>query len=66
MKGFYIENFALRILFCVVGFFALWFATKFVTTNLIFHEEFKVGVMDLILPAVLGVIEAVIWKPKNK
>ena len=66
MKGFYIENFVLRILFCIVGFIALWFATKFITRNFIFHEEFNVGVMDFIIPVALGVVESVIWKPKNK
>lgn len=62
----YPENFAVRLIICLVGMFALWMAVQFVMDVLVFHDEFKIGVMDIIIPAVLGVVEAFIWKPKEK
>lgn len=64
MKGFYIENFVLRILFCVVGFYAIWFLIDFIK-SMVTHEPFTIGLYDAVVPGVLGVIEAFLWKPKN-
>lgn len=66
MKGFYIENFALRLIFCVVGMFALWVAVQFLADKFIFHEEFNLGVKDYVIPIVMGVVQAFVWKPKQE
>jgi hypothetical protein len=65
MKGFYIENFVLRLIVSLVGMFAFWFAIQYVVDVLIFHEQFHVGILDFVIPAFLGVYTAITWKPKN-
>ena len=62
----YPENFVVRLIICVVGMFAIWFGVQFVKDVLIFHEEFSFEAIDFIVPAVCGVIEAFVWKPKEK
>ncbi|MBR3159724.1 MAG: hypothetical protein IKG18_11090 [Atopobiaceae bacterium] len=66
MKGFYIENFALRLIFCIVGMFALWFGLQFIKCNLILHEPMTFGAFDIVIPLVGGIAEALTWKPKDK
>lgn len=65
MKGFYIENFVLRLIFCVVGLVILWIAVQYIKDVIIFHEAFSLGVFDFVVPVVCGVVEAFVWKPKN-
>lgn len=65
MKGFYIENFVLRLIFCVVGIVALWVAVRYIRDVIIFHESFSMGVLDFAIPVACGVVEAFVWKPKN-
>ena len=65
MKGFYIENFVLRLLFCIVGMYVVWIAIQYIMDTLIFHEPFGLGLIDYVVPAIMGVIEAISWKPKN-
>ena len=65
MKGFYIENFVLRLLFCIVGMFAIWRGAKYLSRTFILHEPFTFGVIDVLVPLVTGVIETFSWKPKN-
>lgn len=65
MKGFYIENFVLRLIVSLVGTFAFWFIVQYVVDVLIFHEQFSVGILDFAIPAFLGVYTALTWKPKN-
>ena len=65
MKNFYIENFALRLVFCIVGMFALWNLGSFVGATFIRHEPFTFGASNVIIPIVTGVAEAFVWKPKE-
>ena len=65
MKNFYIENFALRLVFCIVGMYAIWIGIQFVMDTVIFHDPFRLDIIDYIVPAILGVIEAFAWKPKS-
>ena len=62
----YPENFVIRLIICLVGMFALWFALQFVIDVLVHHEAFTVGPIDIIVPVVCGVLEAFLWKPKDK
>lgn len=62
----YPENFVVRLLICVVGMYALWFGVQFILDVVVFHDEFKVNAIDIIVPLAVGVIEAFIWKPKEK
>ena len=62
MKGFYIENFALRLIFCIVAMFAIWIGLQFLMDTFIHHEPFALGVLDYIIPLALGVVQAFTWK----
>ena len=63
----YPENFVVRLIICVVGMFLIWFGVQFIKDVLIFHEEFTVDLpVDILVPAACGVIEAFVWKPKEK
>ena len=62
----YPENFIVRLLICLVGMFAIWFAATYVIQVLIQHDAFTVGPIDIIVPAACGVVEAFVWKPKEQ
>ena len=62
----YPENFVVRLLICIAGMYAIWFGVQFVMDVLIFHDEFAVRPIDIIVPLLVGVVEAFIWKPKEK
>ena len=62
----YPENFVVRLIICVVGIFAIWFGVQFILDVVVFHDEFKVNAIDIIVPLAVGVIEAFVWKPKEK
>ena len=62
----YPENFVVRLLICIVGMYALWMGAHYIGAVFIRHEAFSVGVLDIVLPLVLGVWEAFSWKPKEK
>jgi hypothetical protein len=62
----YPENFVVRLLICVVGMYAIWFGVQFILDVVVFHDEFKVNAIDIIVPLAVGVIEAFVWKPKEK
>lgn len=62
----YPENFVVRLLICVVGMYAIWFGVQFILDVVVFHGEFKVNAIDIIVPLAVGVIEAFVWKPKEK
>ena len=66
MKNFYIENFALRIIFCVVCFYAIWFTINFVVSQFIQHSPMHVGIIDIVVPLVCGIMQAYQWKPKDQ
>lgn len=61
----YPENLVVRIIICIVGMAALWFAGSFIMDVLISHGEFVFRPTQLIIPVVLGVVEAFVWKPKE-
>jgi di/tricarboxylate transporter len=46
------------IIICIVGMAALWFAGSFIMDVLISHGEFVFRPTQLIIPVVLGVVEA--------
>ncbi len=62
----YPENFVVRLLICVVGMYAIWFGVQFILDVVVFHDEFTVNAIDIIVPLAVGVIEAFVWKPKEK
>ena len=62
----YPENFVVRLIICIVGMYAIWMGVQFITDVLIRHEAFGLNVIDIIAPLVLGIIEAFVWKPKEK
>lgn len=62
----YPENFVVRLLICIVGMYAIWFGVQFILDVVVFHDEFTVNAIDIIVPLVVGVIEAFVWKPKEK
>ena len=62
----YPENFVVRLLICIVGMYAIWFGVQFILDVVVFHDEFTVNAFDIIVPLVVGVIEAFVWKPKEK
>ena len=61
----YPENIVVRILICIVGMSILWVLGSFIATVLISHEEFTLRATHFIIPAVLGVVEALVWKRKD-
>ena len=62
----YPQNFVVRLIICIVGMFALWMAVQFITDVLIRQETFALGPFDIIIPLVVGVAEAFLWKPKEE
>ena len=62
----YPENFIVRLLICIVGMFALWMVGRYVGLVFIRQEVFTIGVIDIIAPLVIGIVEAFVWKPKEK
>lgn len=64
---FYINNFALRLLFCVLITIAAANLGSFVRASFIVHEPFAFNVLQgLVMPTALGVFAGVIWKPTDK
>ncbi len=61
----YPENFVVRLLICIVGMCALWILGSYISTVLISHEEFALRATHFVIPAILGVVEAFVWKPKE-
>ena len=33
---------------------------------IIFHDDFEIHAIDIIVPLALGIVEAFVWKPKQK
>ena len=62
----YPENFAVRLIICIAGMFAIWMGVQFIMDVVIHHDGFKIGAIDIVVPLVLGVVEAFVWKPKEK
>ena len=63
---FYIDNFVARVLFCVVLCVLGANLGMFVRAQFITHVPFVFSVVKgLILPAGLGVLSGIMWKPKN-
>lgn len=64
---FYIENFALRLLFCVGTCVAAVVLVTFIKAEFISHEPYVFDVVKCVLfPAALGVLAAFMWKPRKK
>ena len=64
---FYIENFALRLLFCVGTCVVAVILVTFIKANFIAHEPYVFDVLKFVLfPAALGVLATFMWKPKQK
>ncbi|MBO7674761.1 MAG: hypothetical protein J6S63_07105 [Atopobiaceae bacterium] len=61
----YPKNFVVRIIICVVLMYAVWIGIQYIMDVFIFHEPFRLGIVDYIVPPVTGVIEAYTWKPKE-
>lgn len=61
----YPKNFVVRLIICVVGMVAIWIGVRFVMSTLIFHEEFILRPIHIIMAVALGVVEAFVWKPKE-
>ena len=66
MKNWYPENFAVRLLFCVGVTIAVWALMDFIWAAVITHEPFTFAIVrNLVAPAVVGVVWAFTWKPKQ-
>jgi hypothetical protein len=64
---FYIENFALRLLFCIAACVAATNLGLFIKASFIAHEPFAFNyVKGLLLPLALGMSAAFMWKPQKK
>ncbi|MBR3226781.1 MAG: hypothetical protein IKF78_15815 [Atopobiaceae bacterium] len=62
----YPENFVVRLIVCIIGMLAIWIGVRFILDVVISHEEFVIRPISLAIPVVLGVVEAFVWKPKDK
>lgn len=64
---FYIESFALRLLFCIATCVAATNLGLFIRASFIAHEPFTFDVVKgLLMPLALGVLAAFMWKPQEK
>lgn len=64
---FYIDNFALRILFCVGTAVLASLLGAFVRAEFIVHEAMVIDTFkNLVLPVALGLFAGVIWKKPEK
>ena len=64
---FYIENFALRLLFCIATCVAATNLALFIKASFIAHEPFTFNFANgLLLPLALGMSAAYMWKPQKK
>lgn len=62
----YPENFVVRLIISIVGMIALWMAAHYIGVVLIRHEAFTITPFDIIVPLAIGIVEAFVWKPKEK
>ncbi|MBQ3300676.1 MAG: hypothetical protein IJH04_00735 [Eggerthellaceae bacterium] len=64
---FYIENFALRLLFCVGTCVVAVILVGFVRAEFFAHEPFVLDVFKHIaFPVALGLLATFMWKPRAK
>ena len=64
---FYIENFALRLLFCIATCVVATNLALFIKASFFAHEPFTFNFVNgLLLPLALGVSAAFTWKPQRK
>ena len=64
---FYIENFALRLLFCIATCVVATNLAIFIRDSFIAHVPFTFDVVKgLVLPLALGMSAAYMWKPQKK
>ena len=65
MAGFYIQNFALRLLFCIAIAAAAANLGIYVRDVVLSHGTFGFDlVRSVLLPLGLGTMAALLWKPK--
>ena len=66
MKGFYIENFFLRLLFCIFLAVAAANLGIYVREVVISHGTYAFDLIrGLLFPTALGVLAAIMWRPKE-
>ena len=63
---FYIENFALRLLFCVVTLVVVVLAVGFIRASAAGMPFVFDPLKHLVLPVALGVVTTFLWKPSQK
>ena len=64
---FYIENFALRLLFCIGTCVIAVVLGGFVKAQFFMHEPFVFDVFKHVaIPVALGALAAVMWQPRAK
>ena len=63
---FYIENFVLRLLFCVGTLFIVVLAAGFIKASAAGMPFVLDPLKHLVLPIVLGVITTFMWRPRQK
>lgn len=64
---FYIENFALRLLFCVGTCVAAVVLVTFIRAQFFTHEPYVFDVVKhALVPGALGLLAAFMWKPRAK
>ena len=63
---FYIENFALRLIFCVVTLVVVVLAVGFIRASAAGMPFVFDPLKHLVLPVALGVVTTFMWKPRQK
>lgn len=63
---FYIENFALRLLFCVVTLVIVVLAVGFIRASIAGAPFVLDPLKHLALPIALGIVTTFLWKPSQK
>ena len=61
----YRKNFAVRVIVCVLGMLVIWMGVWF-ALSVIFHEEFVIRPVLVVVPVIMGVSEAYAWKAKDE
>ena len=63
---FYIENFALRLLFCVGTLLVVVLAVGFIRASVAGTPFVLEPLKHVVLPIALGVLTTLMWKPRQK
>ena len=54
-----------RIILCVAAMTVVWLGASYILTVFIGHQEFTFKATYVVVPIILGIVEAFLWKPKE-